>query len=271
MTGSLLVTGGAGLLGSTLARTAATAGWEVTVTVRTTPPPPDVDAVRLDLTDGAAVAATIGRLRPDVVVHTAYDKRDNGAGSVTVAGTRALADAHDGPLVLTSTDMVFSGRSGRPYREDDEPDPTTEYGMAKAAAERFVRTDGLVVRLPLLVDTDRGEQVDLVRAAVSGGATLFTDELRCPAMVDDVAASILALVGRDHRGLVHLGGAAEVDRGTLGRLLASRLGLDPEEVRTGPTPPALAASGRPRDVRLDSSLAAGLGVRPRSIVEALRP
>ncbi|MEM9712485.1 MAG: sugar nucleotide-binding protein [Actinomycetota bacterium] len=271
MIGSMLITGGAGLLGSRLAVRAIADGWEVTVTTRRTEPPAGPSVEQIDLTDPAATRALVERIRPDVIVHAAYDKGDNGPGSVTVAGTQALVDAHAGPVVLTSTDLVFAGRGGPAYTEGDEPDPAIDYGRAKRVAERSVLTtpDGLVVRLPLLVDTVAGEQVDLVRAAVRGGATLFTDEIRTPAMVDDVATSILGLVELRHRGVVHLGGAAAVDRGTLGRLLAPHLGLDPATVTTGPTPTSLVATGRPGDVRLDSSLADGLGLRPRSIVDAL--
>ena len=268
---SLLVTGGAGLLGSRLARRAAEAGWDVTVTVRQAPAPPGLRSLRADLRDPETVATLVADVAPDVIVHTAYDKRDNGPDSVTVAGTRALAAATSARLVLTSTDLVFSGRAGRPYTEADEPDPTLDYGRAKRRAELLVPPDGLVVRLPLLVDTEAGEQVELVHAAARAETTLFTDELRCPALVDDVAASILGLVDRERTGTLHLGGAGEVDRATLGRLLAPHLGLDPDALSTGPTPRALVEAGRPSDVRLDSSLAAELGLRPRSIVEALRP
>ncbi|MEO1065137.1 MAG: sugar nucleotide-binding protein [Actinomycetota bacterium] len=265
----LLVTGGGGLLGSRLALQAASSGWDVTATVRRAAAPSGIRPVPADLRDAVAVAALLEEVDPDVVVHTAYDKADNGDDSVTVAGTAALAGAR-GRLVLTSTDLVFSGRAGRPYTEADEPDPTLDYGRGKRRAEQLVPPDGLIVRLPLLVDVSEGEQVELVRASARGEATLFTDELRCPALVDDVAASILELLARERTGAVHLGGAAEVDRATLGRLLAPHAGIDPDSLSIGPTPDSLIEAGRPSDVRLDSSLAAGLGLRPRSIIEALR-
>ena len=41
-------------------------------------------------------------------------------------------------LVHLSSDVVFSGRAGRPYAEEDAPDPITAYGAAKAEAERLV-------------------------------------------------------------------------------------------------------------------------------------
>ena len=41
-------------------------------------------------------------------------------------------------LLHLSTDVVFDGRLGRPYREDDLPTPVTQYGRAKARAEAAV-------------------------------------------------------------------------------------------------------------------------------------
>jgi dTDP-4-dehydrorhamnose reductase len=53
-----------------------------------------------------------------------------------VDGSRNVARAARGArLVHISTDVVFDGRLGRPYVEEDAPTPITEYGRTKAAAE----------------------------------------------------------------------------------------------------------------------------------------
>ena len=75
------------------------------------------------------------RLRPDVVIHTAYrqDEDDvNTVGSENVARAAAAVGAR---LVHLSTDVVFDGRKGAPYVEDDPVSPVTDYGRAKAEAE----------------------------------------------------------------------------------------------------------------------------------------
>jgi dTDP-4-dehydrorhamnose reductase len=45
-------------------------------------------------------------------------------------------------LVHYSTDYVFDGTLGRPYREDDAPNPISAYGASKLAGEQAVRKSG---------------------------------------------------------------------------------------------------------------------------------
>ncbi|MCR9135656.1 MAG: dTDP-4-dehydrorhamnose reductase [Alphaproteobacteria bacterium] len=113
----------------------------------------DVDLVAigrpaLDLLKPNTIDQTIRFHRPDIVVsaaaYTAVDRAEdepeiafavNGAGAGAVA---AAAKAIGAPVIHLSTDHVFSGKAGRPYREDDVPDPINVYGASKLAGERAV-------------------------------------------------------------------------------------------------------------------------------------
>jgi dTDP-4-dehydrorhamnose reductase len=258
----MLVTGGAGYLGSELVRRAAAAGWEVRATRATREPPAlEVEWVRADVRDEAAMERAVGGC--DVVVHTAYRQGDepwsnNVEGSVAVARAAAAAGAR---LLHLSSDVVFRGDRGR-YVEDDPPDPVNDYGRSKAAAElgvRIAHPDALIVRTSLLYGGRApGPQERLARE----GTRFFVDEIRSPVAVGDLAAALLELAGRrDVRGVLHLGGADDVSRYDFALLL----GADPSRVEATRT-----TADRAADVSLDSSRAEGLlQTRLRGVREVL--
>jgi dTDP-4-dehydrorhamnose reductase len=97
---------------------------------------------RVEIRDAVAVSGLLVRLRPDVVVHTAYRQNGTDARAVVVAGSANVARAAHAvgaQLVHLSTDVVFDGRKGAPYDEDDVCCPVSPYGEAKAEAELAIR------------------------------------------------------------------------------------------------------------------------------------
>jgi dTDP-4-dehydrorhamnose reductase len=194
----LFVTGLGGHLGSELGRRAPAAGWEVAGIT---------GSAALDVRDGPAVLAAVREARPDVVVHTAYRLNDP---SVNVEGTRAVATAASAAaarLVHISSDLVFAGTGTRALTEDDEPAPVTPYGASKLEAERLCPPDALIVRTSLIYGgPGLGAQEQMVLDVADGGREMafFTDELRCPIAVADLAAAVLELAGLGSEG----GGAA---------------------------------------------------------------
>ena len=227
---TILVTGGAGYLGSEVCRLAVAHGHEVVAT-QFRKRPPHGRALRLDIREPFETDA-------DVVIHTAYVQDD---ADTIVRGTRnvAAAAARAGArLVHVSTDLVFDGEHA-PYSEEDEPRPVSDYGRAKLEAEAFV--DGLIVRTSLLYGKPGGPQ----DAMAARGGTFYTDEIRCPTRVDELAAALLELAGLDLTGVLHVAGPDAVSRFDFATLLGAR---DP---RPAPAPP-----GRARNVALDSTRAA---------------
>jgi dTDP-4-dehydrorhamnose reductase len=256
VTEPLLVTGGSGYLGRELLRRSpgavgASRG----------------EGLRLDVRDADAVRAAIERLRPAAVIHTAYRQDDRATtldGAVHVAEAAAAAVAR---LIHLSTDVVFDGEKGAPYTEEDDPEPITPYGRDKADAERAVREahpGALIVRTSLMYGgAEPGPQE---RMAADPKARFFTDELRSPVHVGDLAAALLELAGGERAGVLHVAGADPLSRYDFARLLAPR----PESVR-GAT---IEGSGlaRPRECVLSSELAASLlRTRLRGAREVLVP
>lgn len=196
-------------------------------------------------------------LRPAAVVHTAYVQQGPGAWDVTAAGSGVVAVATravGARLVHLSTDVVFDGRAGRPYTEDDPVSPLTEYGRAKAVAERLVAEadpTAVLVRTSLIYGGPGRPPSQHEHAATDPDATFFTDELRCPVQVDDLAAALLELCCSDVAGPLHVAGPDPVSRWEFAGLVAGH------PVRGATAPP-----GRPLDCRLDSTRARALLATP---------
>ncbi len=271
----VLVTGGGGLLGGALLRSAPPEV-ELHCTVRRAPA--GAGAVHgVELTDADAVAHTWAAVRPDVVIHTAFD---------TAAGEREVRAAHDGvaracrdvgaALVHVSTDALLDGANA-PYDERAEPAPVHEYGRLKALAEAVVRAecpDAAVVRTSLLLRADPPDRttawvVDSLRRGEP--VRLFTDELRCPIAADDLAAQLwelAALPPGERAGVWNLVGPEALSRYALGLLIAARYELDPRGIV--PAPSAASPAPRPRDLRMTTARAdAALRTRARGASEVL--
>jgi dTDP-4-dehydrorhamnose reductase len=265
----MLITGASGHLGSTIATKAAAAGWDVAGTYLSNP---ITHGERLDVRDRDGVDALTRRLKPDVVIHTAAGRDDwptiaDGSAHVALAAARVGAR-----LVHVSTEAVFSGRDVH-YDETARPDPIYPYGAAKAAAETAVRAidpAAAVVRTSLILGYGRGVHEKLTHALVAGGASgmLFTDQVRKPIHVDDLADALIELAANGYAGVLNVAGADPVSRHELGVLVAERDGLDPSRIPHGPMPAGLTA---PIDIQLIIDRAAGmLATRLRGCREFLQ-
>ena len=245
----VLATGGTGYLGSELVRRGVEG----------------VSTRDFDVRDEEAVRHALERRRPDVVIHTAYRQDPPDAHSVNVDGTAAVARAAAGAaarLIHMSTDVVFSGRKGW-YTEDDPPDPVTDYGRTKAEAELAVadaHPRALVVRTSILYGGAAPGRHE--RDALEARFAFFTDELRCPTHVGDLADALLELAQLELSGILHVAAEQAVSRCELARAIAGR------DVPCTTT--TAAGLTRPLDCTLDSSRARSLlRTRLRSVGEVL--
>ncbi|MFM9493992.1 SDR family oxidoreductase [Streptomyces galilaeus] len=253
---TVLIVGGSGFLGAELVRQAAVAGHPTAATYTTRRPRsiPGVQWHALDLRDPTRVKAVMAEIRPRVVINASSGMAD---WAVTAEGPvrLAMAAAKSGSrLVHVSSDAVFSGTRVH-YDESCLPDPLTPYGAAKAAAETgilLVRPDAVVARTSLIIGNGRSVHERTVHELATGAraGVLFTDDVRCPVHVTDLATALIELASGESNGIHHLGGSDALSRHELGILIARRDGLDgsrlPAGLRADSTVPG------PLDVRLDS-------------------
>ena len=165
----LLVTGGAGFIGSAVVRLAVGQGHEVVnldaltyaaclENVASVAQAPGYRFVRADIRDRAALDAVFAEHRPDAVMHLAaeshVDRSIDGPGTfidTNVTGTYTLLEAARAYWTQAgrpeafrfhhiSTDEVFGslGPTGK-FTEDTPYDPRSPYSASKAASDHLVR------------------------------------------------------------------------------------------------------------------------------------
>jgi dTDP-4-dehydrorhamnose reductase len=103
----------------------------------------------LDIRDAEAVAATLRKANPDVVINAAaYTQVDKAeaeperAFAVNHAGLANLVagTANTTRLIHISTDFVFDGKASFPYKPESVCNPLGVYGQSKLAGERELMT-----------------------------------------------------------------------------------------------------------------------------------
>ena len=102
----------------------------------------------LDLANAAACQHLVRQHQPDWLLnagaYTAVDRAEGDpdlAMAVNAGAPQAFAEAlaqTGGRLLQVSTDFVFNGQQGSPYRPDQTPEPLGVDGASKAAGERAV-------------------------------------------------------------------------------------------------------------------------------------
>ncbi|MGW5264694.1 sugar nucleotide-binding protein [Microbispora sp. NPDC004025] len=253
----VLIVGGSGFLGGELARQSSAAGHEVAATHLTRAgETPGVEWAPLDVRRRGDVDALVRATRPEVVVNAAYQQADWRTTAAGAANVALAASAVGARLVHVSSDAVFSGAAIR-YDETCVPDPISPYGAAKAAAETAVEAiapGAVIARTSLIIGDGDSPLEALVRSLAGGGArgVLFTDDVRCPVHVADLAAALLELAASEHHGIHHVAGADAVSRYELGVLIARRDGLDESGLPSGRR--ADTGIPGPLDVRLECGM-----------------
>jgi dTDP-4-dehydrorhamnose reductase len=204
-----LVTGSRGLLGTELVGFLRGQGEEVVAW----------DLPGHDVTDVEKTINGMHKVGPQVVYHLAawtdVDACESDLGKASAVNFQGAWAVALGAaelrckLVYLSTDYVFDGRAGRPYRENDKPNPLSVYGktklmgeqaVAKACRSRFiVRTSGLYGHAGRnFVDTIA------VNAAQQPKIDVVSDQVASPTWAKDICRPLWELGKSDAYGTYHL-------------------------------------------------------------------
>jgi len=204
----ILVTGGAGMLGTDLLKRLAQ-GHEAK----------GVDLVDVDILDEAGTRDIVADVGPDWVIHCAAftnvdgcEKEPEKAFSVNAEGARNVAKAcwsAGARLLYVSTDYVYDGRKKEPYVETDPPAPLNTYGKSKLKGEHEVLgvvTNALIVRTSWLFGENGPNFVKAILGQVGKKKELevVADQVGNPTYTPDLADALARLVEREAEGIYHV-------------------------------------------------------------------
>lgn len=257
---TVLVTGGAGFIGSHLVDALLADGAKVVVvddlsSGKAERVAPEADLEQVDIADAAALDAVVDSARParifhlgaqsSVVVSVENPHRDC---AVNVGGTLNVllaAGRHDAPIVFSSTGgALYGNQAPLPTSEDWLPAPMAPYGASKWAGEAYVVTwreaSGIAHSICRLGNVYGPRQSPHGEAGV---VAIFSDHLlrgaspklygdgrptRDYVHVSDVVAALLAASGAG--GTYNVGTGTEVDVRTLFEALQASAGVQVEPI-----------------------------------------
>jgi len=198
----VLLTGAAGQLGQALLATSPE-GVQLIACTR----------AELDLADPEACRAAVETNRPDWVLnagaYTAVDKAESEpelAQAVNAGAPAAFAESlaeTGGRLLQVSTDFVFNGSQGSPYRPDQPVAPLGVYGSTKAAGEQAaLALPGARVLRTSWVYGPVGKNFCLtmlrlhaLKAAAGESLGVVADQVGCPTATTTLAAACWRAIG----------------------------------------------------------------------------
>lgn len=273
----VLVTGGAGFIGSHIAREVAVRGWEPVVlddlsSGRRESVPDGTEFVSHDIArdDTSDVVAEIA---PEVVIHAAAQvsvarsmespARDR---AVNVVGTeqilRGAMRAGARRFILLSSGGAVYGEASR-ATEAQLPSPTSYYGVHKWVAERYVGLSGLPYAIARIANVyGPGQRSDLEGGVVAifqerllAGDPIVVHgdgaQVRDFVHVKDVVDALFAMVATPHSGIWNVGTGSETSVLTLLHELEEVIGHTAEwslgPIRAGDVRRSSVDPGRARD------------------------
>jgi len=179
---------------------------------------------QMDITNSSEVTEVIGKLKPDVIIHTAAmtnvdqcEMEKEACWKLNVTAVEYLVEACQKNNVFflhVSTDFIFDGKSG-PYAEEAEPNPVSFYGWSKFAAEKVVISSDInwaIARTVLVYgiahDMSRSNIILWVKKSLEEGRQIkvVTDQFRTPTLAEDLAIGCFLIANKEEKGIFNISG-----------------------------------------------------------------
>ena len=204
----ILITGGAGMLAGALNRVFRDGNDVLTL-----------PKSEMDITNREKVLKIVNAFQPALILNAAAftnvdacEKIPEQAFRVNAwgAGNMALAARLAGAqLIHFSTDFVFDGTKGAPYREEDTPRPLSTYGQSKLAGEKFIRQvhqKHYIIRTAWLFGAGGKNLLSTLHTLLQQKQIIrvSNNQWGSPTYTQDLAGAVQALVQKATPGTYHL-------------------------------------------------------------------
>ena len=151
-----------------------------------------------NLTDVNVLQTKLAELSPSFLINCIPLGQDGVNSNEASVISQACASV-DVPLVQLSSNAVFAGQDGEIFKEEDEPQPTTEKGQQVLAAEVAIQSSWqqhLVLRVGWLFSSQGEDDVSrlLELAQTESHLKLSDGKTLCPTSACDIAMVLLAMV-----------------------------------------------------------------------------
>ncbi|MHC4321217.1 MAG: dTDP-4-dehydrorhamnose reductase [Planctomycetota bacterium] len=211
----ILITGSNGMLGTDLVNLLKNSKASLDPNPEVIEAPQEV----LDITLEDKVSEFISTHTPDIIVNCAaftnVDKCETereAAFNVNALGPKYIAAAAKecgARVIQISTDFVFDGNSNRPYTEEDQTNPLSEYGRTKLEGERNIQdhcNSYLIVRTSWLFGHNginfAAKMLEL--AEHNKELSIVTDEIGSPTYTPDLAGALWTIIKQECEGIINI-------------------------------------------------------------------
>jgi len=173
------------------------------------------DVAELDITNSEKVAEFLNAFKPEYLVncaaYTNVDKTETDLATATLLNATAVGILAEQSaklgcrIIHVSTDYVFNGQGPRPYKEDDQVDPQSAYGVTKLEGEVLCRKfnpESLIIRTSWLYSAFGN---NFVKTMVRLGNEkpeigVIADQIGTPTNAADLALAILTIISSVNSG-----------------------------------------------------------------------
>ena len=249
----------------------------------------DFEYVSIDITQEKKLKTELLKIQPDFIINTAAmtqvddcetNKKECDILNVDVVKwLKEVAEEINSHIIHISTDFIFDGKKGY-YKEDDEPNPLSYYGLSKLKSEEILinSTINFTILRTILVfgkvyDMSRSNIVLWVKQMLENKkeVTIVDDQYRMPTYAEDLALACKLALDKKAKGIYHISSNQLLSIYEIAKQIAQVFELDENLIIPISTSTLNQTAPRPEKTGFDlTKTRSVLGFYPKSFKEDLQ-